>query len=133
MDRLRDYSWPGNIRELQNVLRQALFACEDMYCCPNSCRNLHEARIGSRLSTKVLQPTAVLTWNHSYARRLVDGSEGLHAETLRWVERILLPLVLEHTQGNQRQAAKILGIARQTLRSKLRELGVTRAELGRSR
>jgi len=39
--------------------------------------------------------------------------------------RILLPMVLEHTRGNQRQAAQTLGIARQTLRSKLRELGVT--------
>jgi DNA-binding protein Fis len=54
-----------------------------------------------------------------------DGSEGLHAETLRKVERIPLPLVLAHAQGNQRQAAKILGIARQSLRCKLRELGVT--------
>ncbi len=36
-----------------------------------------------------------------------------------------LPIVLEHTQGSQRQAAAILGIARQTLREKLRELGIT--------
>jgi two-component system nitrogen regulation response regulator GlnG len=34
-------------------------------------------------------------------------------------------MVLEHTQGNQRQAAEILGIARKTLRDKLRDLGVT--------
>ena len=34
-------------------------------------------------------------------------------------------MVLEHTQGNQRQAARILGIARKTLRDKLRELGIT--------
>ena len=36
-----------------------------------------------------------------------------------------IPMVLEHTQGNHRQAAQILGIARKTLRDKLRELGVT--------
>jgi DNA-binding protein Fis len=53
------------------------------------------------------------------------GTDGLHEETHRRVDRILLPLVLEHTQGNQRQAAQILGIARQTLRDKLRGLGVT--------
>ena len=35
------------------------------------------------------------------------------------------PMVLEHTQGNQRQAARILGVARKTLRDKLRELGIT--------
>ena len=42
------------------------------------------------------------------------------------MDRILLPMVLEHTQGNQRQASSLfLGIARKTLRDKLRELGVT--------
>ena len=41
------------------------------------------------------------------------------------MDRILLPMVLEHTHGNQRQAAQILGIARKTLRDKLRELGIT--------
>ena len=56
---------------------------------------------------------------------LAAGTEGLHEETHRWVDRILLPMVLEHTQGNQRQAARILGIARKTLRDKLRELGIT--------
>jgi len=62
----------------------------------------------------------------SFIRRgLAAGAGGLHDETHRWVDRILLPMVLEHTQGNQRQAAGILGIARKTLRDKLRELGVT--------
>jgi two-component system nitrogen regulation response regulator GlnG len=36
----------------------------------------------------------------------------------------LLPRVLEHTHGNQHQAARLLGIARQTLRQKLRDLGL---------
>ena len=58
-------------------------------------------------------------------RGLAAGTGGLHEETHRWVDRMLLPIVLEHTQGSQRQAAAILGIARQTLRDKLRELGIT--------
>ena len=58
-------------------------------------------------------------------RRLADGSESLHEETHRETDRILLPLVMEHTRGNQFQAAKILGIARQTLRRRLRELQIT--------
>ena len=40
------------------------------------------------------------------------------------VDRVLLPLILEHTGGNQHQAARVLGIARQTLRTKLRDLGL---------
>jgi DNA-binding protein Fis len=37
---------------------------------------------------------------------------------------VMLPLVMEHTRGNQYQAAKILGLARQTLRRRLRELNI---------
>jgi DNA-binding protein Fis len=40
------------------------------------------------------------------------------------VDRVLLARVLEYTAGNQHQAARLLGIARQTLRQKLRDLGL---------
>ena len=38
---------------------------------------------------------------------------------------MLLPVVMEHTRGNQFQAARILGLARQTLRRRLRDLHIT--------
>ena len=41
------------------------------------------------------------------------------------LDRLLLPLVLRSTDGNQLQAARILGITRQTLRLRLRELGLS--------
>ena len=41
------------------------------------------------------------------------------------MDRLLLPRVLEHTRGNLQQAALLLGIARQTLRLKLRDLGLS--------
>ena len=41
------------------------------------------------------------------------------------VDRLLLPLVLEYARGNLQQASHILGIARQTLRLKLRDLGLS--------
>ena len=52
-----------------------------------------------------------------------DASD-LYAETHRQVDRLLLFRVLEYTGGNQHQAARLLGIARQTLRQKLRDLGL---------
>jgi two-component system nitrogen regulation response regulator GlnG len=58
-------------------------------------------------------------------KRLAEGSEELNDEAHRELDRILLPLVMEHTRGNQFQAAKILGVARQTLRRRLRELNIT--------
>jgi two-component system nitrogen regulation response regulator GlnG len=48
----------------------------------------------------------------------------LYADTHRQVDRLLLSRVLEYTAGNQHQAARLLGIARQTLRQKLRDLGL---------
>jgi DNA-binding NtrC family response regulator len=125
MDRLRNYSWPGNIRELQNVLRQAALRARGRVLLPEFLPDLPlgtpRIRSGGSLPSAARGPDL-----ESFIRgRLAAGSSGLHEETLRWVQRILLPMVLEHTQGNQRQAAEILGIARKTLRDKLRELGVT--------
>jgi two-component system nitrogen regulation response regulator GlnG len=56
-------------------------------------------------------------------RRLQEGPGDIYAEAHRQLDRILLPLVLEFTGGNQRLTARFLGIARQTFRVKLREAG----------
>jgi DNA-binding NtrC family response regulator len=58
-------------------------------------------------------------------QRLRDGGPDLYEEARRELDRFLLPLVLRSTGGNQFQAARILGIARRTLRLRLRELGLT--------
>jgi two-component system nitrogen regulation response regulator GlnG len=60
-----------------------------------------------------------------FIRRRVDTDTiDLYAETHRQVDRLLLTCVLEATGGNQHQAARRLGIARATLRRRLRELGL---------
>jgi two-component system nitrogen regulation response regulator GlnG len=56
--------------------------------------------------------------------RLVPDAQDLYAETQRHVDRLLLPRVLDYAGGNQHKAAHLLGIARQTLRQKLRDLGL---------
>ena len=58
-------------------------------------------------------------------QRLRDGSQDLDEEARRELDRLLLPLVLRSTGGNQFQAARILGIARRTLRLRLRELDLS--------
>src|SRR5262249_54764652 len=57
--------------------------------------------------------------------QLAGDAEELYERTLRRMERMLLSRVLQHTNGNQVQAAKILGITRGSLRNKLRDLGIT--------
>jgi two-component system nitrogen regulation response regulator GlnG len=56
--------------------------------------------------------------------RLGPEASDLYSETHREVDRLLLTRVLEYTEGNQHRAARLLGIARQTLRLKLRDLGL---------
>ena len=56
-------------------------------------------------------------------RRLESGSADLNAEAQLEVDRVLLPAVLEFTGANQYQAAKMLGLSRQTLRQRLRNIG----------
>ena len=58
-------------------------------------------------------------------QRLTPGVRDLYAETHRKVDRLLLPRVVEHAGGSLQEAALLLGIARQTLRLKLRDLGLS--------
>jgi two-component system nitrogen regulation response regulator GlnG len=57
-------------------------------------------------------------------RRLEEGSTAVSAEAHQQLDRLLLRLALRHTRGNQAQAARVLGISRQTVRAKTREHGL---------
>jgi two-component system nitrogen regulation response regulator GlnG len=56
--------------------------------------------------------------------RLRPDANDLYAETHQQLDRLLLTQVLTYSRGNIRQGARLLGIARQTLRLKLREAGL---------
>jgi two-component system, NtrC family, nitrogen regulation response regulator GlnG len=117
---LQRYAWPGNIRELQSVLKQALLNATGPVLAPEF---LPPAILAG---TPTKPPNSASTdLDRLIQERLVGGSQELHAEALAWMERQLLTAVLKHTQGNQLQAAKILGITRGSLRTKIRALGIT--------
>jgi two-component system nitrogen regulation response regulator GlnG len=121
LEQLRAYCWPGNIRELQSVLKQALLRASGPVLLPAFLPELSGTRsqtVPGSTSQDDLDVEAFIR------ERLGPGSEDLYAETHAHVDRLLLKLVLEHTGGNQHKAARLLGIARQTLRGKLRELGL---------
>jgi two-component system nitrogen regulation response regulator GlnG len=123
LEQLRRYSWPGNIRELQSVLKQALLQASGAVLLPAFFPDLP-----SGLSlTAPSSPTAQEPGGATFVIRQRVGSDArdLYAETHRQVDRLLLPCVLKYTRGNQYQAARLLGIARQTLRMKLRDLGLS--------
>jgi DNA-binding NtrC family response regulator len=125
MDRLCNYPWPGNIRELQNVLRQGLLRLRGQVLLPEFLPELTPGANQNTMGDAEQSATGDSELEGLIRQWLAAGMTSLHEETHHWADRILLPLVLEHTLGNQRQAAQVLGIARKTLRDKLRELGVT--------
>jgi nitrogen regulation protein NR(I) len=121
LERLRGYSWPGNIRELQSMLKQALLQASGAVLLPAFLPDLSGSPTG--LGPTAL-PSADFDLETFIRQRLKPDGQDLYAETHRQVDRILLLRILEYTQGNQHQAARLLGIARQTLRQKVRDLGL---------
>jgi DNA-binding NtrC family response regulator len=121
MERLRAYSWPGNIRELQSVIKQALLRASGTVLIPAFLPELRtDATTAPKDSTSALPDVDALILD-----QLARGTPDIHAETHRQVDRLLFVRALEHTGGNQREAARLIGISRQTMRTKLRALGLT--------
>jgi len=133
LDMLRRHTWPGNVRELQSVLKQALLNAAGPVLLPEHFPMFQgsDTRPGtSAAPASTTEPSQRPTELEQFVeRRLQTGSEQLYDEWLALAERQLLTQVLRHTNGNQSQAAKILGLHRSTLRAKIASLGIS---IGRS-
>ncbi len=121
--RLRAYPWPGNIRELQSVLKQALLRATGTILIPAFLPDTLEETQAPEAPGKPAEANG-LSFPDFIRRRLEAGSNDVYAETHRELDRLLLAQALEFTGGNQRLAARVLGIARQTFRMRLREAGL---------
>jgi len=125
--RLSGYGWPGNVRELENVIQHAMVMAAGGVIVPE-----HLPIAAGPPAAPV--PEGTLTdLVEQKLQECVKGlggreSANLHELVLGLVERPLLQAVLRETGGNQLRAAALLGINRNTLRKKLRALGL-RAEL----
>ncbi len=127
MERLKRHSWPGNVRELENLVRRlAALYSEEMIGV-----NVVDAELAD--DTHTAPPVEGNGISDSVERHLKsyflahgDGlpAAGLYERVLREVERPLITLSLQATRGNQIKAAQILGLNRNTLRKKIRELDI---------
>ena len=104
------YDWPGNLRELHNTIERAVILCD------NNCIELkHMAceMMQEQVGTKPLQPTIIDLKNLSLKQYLDE------------IERSLLTQALQMSDGNQLQAAKILGEERHIVRYLLKKHGLS--------
>jgi two-component system nitrogen regulation response regulator GlnG len=130
MDRLGRHSWPGNVRELENTIRRlaALYA-EDEIDEAVIARELDQpaaAAVGGRDEAETLSASVERHLNRYFAAHGGDlPPSGLYARILREVERPLITRALTATLGNQIKAAELLGVNRNTLRKKIRELDIS--------
>jgi DNA-binding NtrC family response regulator len=119
LERLCAYSWPGNLREVQSVLKRAILRSHGPVLLPDVLPELPvEPAAPVAPAGGGLNPEAFLR------QRLGPDARYLYVEVHQELDRLVLPRVLEYTGGNLQRAAVLLGIARQTLRAKLRDLGL---------
>jgi two-component system nitrogen regulation response regulator GlnG len=129
LDRLQRHGWPGNIRELENLVRRLAVLCtEDVIGLAAV-----EAELSELAPAAAAGPPAGESLSEAAERHLRDffaahrdglPARGLYDRVLREIERPLIELSLAATRGNQIRAAELLGLNRNTLRKKIRELDI---------
>ncbi|MFQ5773181.1 MAG: nitrogen regulation protein NR(I) [Kiloniellaceae bacterium] len=127
---LQAYRWPGNVRELENLIRRlaALYSQDvigreviraeltDMPGDPVATAGPVGESLGSAVERQLN--------DYFFAHQEGLPASGLYDRVLREVERPLIELSLAATRGNQVRAAKLLGLNRNTLRKKIRDLDI---------
>jgi two-component system nitrogen regulation response regulator GlnG len=130
MDRLSAYRWPGNVRELENLVqRLAALYTQEVIGVDVVEAELADTTVGDEAGDGPMDDSI----SGSVERHLAEyfsahgqalPPRGLHQRVVREVERPLLQLSLQATGGNQLRAAELLGLNRNTLRKKIRELDI---------
>jgi transcriptional regulator with PAS, ATPase and Fis domain len=108
MECLQEYDWPGNVRELRNLVERLVILSK-----------------GEKITHRDVQP-CLFPGKREAAPPEMDGSERQKGTSLKNMEEVMIRSALELSEGNQRKTAKMLDISRDTLRYRLRKMGLTR-------
>ena len=118
-EKLRSYQWPGNVRELANTIKRALILCKgEILTEKEIVYDMEDEEISFR-DEKELETMLVKKLDPLFTDILKFWGTSLHANLLEKVEKFLIRKALSETSGNQVQAARLLGISRNTLRSRI--------------
>lgn len=130
LDRLRQHNWPGNIRELENMVRKLTALCPDEVITELVVSSEFDQREEPQIAQGIIDDQ---TLSESVERHLTTyfgqfnddlPPPGLYHRILREIEEPLLIATLSATRGNQIKAAELLGLNRNTLRKKIKDLQI---------
>ena len=129
-DRLKRHRWPGNVRELENLARRlsALYPQETITSAVIDAELAQPAFPVGGEEPRAEESLSAAVERHlsTYFSGFEDGlpPAGLYHRILREIEYPLLTAALAATRGNQIRAADLLGVNRNTLRKKIRDLDI---------
>ncbi|MCB0264720.1 MAG: sigma-54-dependent Fis family transcriptional regulator [Calditrichaeota bacterium] len=114
---LVEYPWPGNVRQLENCIRRAVVLSKGFTISPE------DLELETEFETTVEKQDV---WE--VLEKLLDEVIANRSDAQLWpvMEQLLIEKVLKKTRGNQVQAARILGIHRNTLRNRIERYGLGR-------
>jgi two-component system nitrogen regulation response regulator GlnG len=131
MVRLKAHPWPGNVREIENLVRRlAVLYAEDTIGEAVVALELEQARPSAQPSEAAPVDDSLAGAIERHVDRYFrahDGAlppPGIYDRMIREIERPLIARTLQATRGNQLKAADMLGLNRNTLRKKIRELDI---------
>jgi sigma-54-specific transcriptional regulator len=119
VQRLERHTWPGNIRELENVIHHALLVCRGGRVLPVDLR-LGETHVGSApASSATPNPDRWQALDDAVRALFEEGGDDLH----RRIEHALMRSAFAFCDRNQLQTSRLLGISRNIVRARLMEAG----------
>jgi two-component system nitrogen regulation response regulator GlnG len=130
LERLKRHRWPGNVRELENLARRlaALYPQETIAAGVIDAELSQPAMVSGDDESRAEEGLSAAVERHLASYFASFGEElpppGLYHRVLREIEHPLLSVTLAATRGNQIRAADLLGVNRNTLRKKIRDLDI---------
>lgn len=120
---LKRYNWPGNIRELENIIKRATLLSPNNILMPSDFPGLLTGQ-GQKNQDESLESLVARKLENSLSQMDLHELDNLYEMVLHQVERPLINIILQQTRGNQVRTAEILGINRNTLRKKIKILEI---------